>query len=293
MKIFLTGGTGFIGKFVVNKLSDHKLLVLGSTKSKASINHPNITYLQGNLNNLDLWKDKVKAFKPDGAIHIAWEGIPDYGIKQSLKNFGYGINLYKFLTAIGCKKILSTGSCWEYGGQEGKLTEETLHKPFNAFTAAKNALFLLGQEIAKEKQINFIWTRLFYVYGPGQRRKSLIPYIIDCIKNNKLPELKNPSAENDFIYVEDAAEAISKLILSYDRSGVFNIGSGKLSKVAGIVKIVLDYFKVDQKIKETKASQIDSLSSFYADISKIKKAVGWKPKTSIEQGILKTIQFTP
>lgn len=291
MKIFITGGSGFIGKFVVNKLKGHELLILTHNKKIPKISGK-VNLIQGGLGNLTHWKKEIEKFKPEATIHIAWEGIPDYGIETSLKNLYAGLDLYKLLADINCKQIITTGSCWEYGGQNGKLSEKVLVKPFNAFTAAKNSLNFLGQEIAKEKNINFIWTRLFYIYGPGQKEQSLIPYLINCAKMGKIPEIKNPNAENDFVYVEDVANALSKILLNCKESTTFNIGSGKLTSVQKIIDTIFKEFGGVKQFRKKEAKQTDSLSSFYADISKIKKELGWKPTTNIEQGIKRTMAYS-
>lgn len=290
MKIFITGGTGFIGKHLIERVHDEKLLILSHHAKPNLKTSGKKQIIQGSLANISNWKDHVKDFKPDATIHMAWEGIPDYGVEMSIKNLNYCLNLYRFLAEINCKTIISTGSCWEYGGQNGQLSEKTLVKPFNAFTASKNSLNFLGQEIAKENNINFIWTRLFYVYGPGQRSESLIPYLINSAKSGEVPEIKNLNAENDFVYVEDVADAILQLMLSGKKSTTYNIGSGKLTSVKYIVDQIFNYFNVKYKPKKAGAKQTDSLSSFYADISKINEEVGWVPKVNIDDGIKKTIE---
>lgn len=275
MKIFITGGTGFIGKHVVRKLKEDK--------------NNELFLLSKDLADIKAWKKEVENFKPEATIHLAWEGIPNYNSKTSLRNLKYGLDLMNMLAEIGCKTVLAAGSCWEYGGQFGKLAEDIPSKPLNAFTAAKNSLHLLGQEIAKENNMNFIWTRFFYVYGPGQKETSLIPYLINCAKNGKTPEIKNPLAKNDFIYVEDIAEAISQIIRKVKGSAIYNIGSGYLTSVQEIIKIIFDSYGFENQYKDIASDSTDTLSNFYADISKIKREIGWEPKVRIEEGIKKSI----
>lgn len=291
MRIFITGGSGFIGKFVVSLLKDHELLLLTHNKKLPELSGK-INLIQGGFEDLKDWGGEVEKFKPEATIHIAWEGIPDYGIDTSLKNLYFGLDLYKLLSKINCKKIITTGSCWEYGGQNGKLSEEVLVKPFNAFTSAKNSLNFLGQEITKEANINFLWTRLFYIYGPGQKEQSLIPYLINCAKNNLTPEIKNPDAENDFVYVEDVADAIYKILLNSNKSSIYNIGSGKLTSVQKIIELIFNKFGKSKKYRKKIPRQTDSFSSFYADIKKIKREIGWSPRTNINEGIIKTIAYS-
>ena len=276
MKIFITGSTGFIGKHLVKNLKarGHELFLLDK-----------------DLADIKEWINEVKNFNPDAVIHLAWQGIPDYGPETSAKNLKYGLDLIENLSKIGCKWVLSAGSCWEYGGKAGKISEDAEIKPINDFTKAKNDLHIKGREIAQKNNIDFIWTRFFYVYGPGQKETSLIPYLIKCVREGKTPEIKNPNAKNDFIYVEDLAEALAELVENKVKTNVYNIGSGKLTAVQDVIKIIYENFKLEPKKKDTAPGSTDIYSDFFADISKIKKDAGWQPKTTIEQGIKNTIDY--
>ncbi len=291
MRVFVTGGTGFIGSHVVKELqSEENALLLLSRQAKTNLSLleiPNVGIVQGDLSDIEKWKDEVEQFKPQAAIHMAWESLPNYDAKTSIRNLNYGLNLIRMLAESGCKSVICTGSCWEYGQQSGKLHEDVILKPSNAFTAAKNALHWVGREIAKEYDMHFIWTRLFYVYGPGQRETSLIPYIINCVRKNEKPEIKTPLTRNDFIYVEDVARAISAIVKQPQKDGVYNIGSGYSTSVQQVIKIVYNEFNVQYSGAD--APQNDSFVDFWADISKIKSDTGWEPEINIDEGIRRTI----
>ena len=295
MKVFITGGTGFIGRYVLKHLEKEGyniLLLTRASKENISsiIKSKKVDIVSGDLSDINKWKNKLIQFKPDTTIHLAWEGIPDYGVNKSIKNLKYGLNLFEELAEIGCKKIICTGSCWEYGQNQGKISEDFPVKSSNAFTTAKNALHLLGREIAIENNMQFIWTRLFYVYGPGQRGNSLIPYIIKCVKEGKKPKIKTPSARNDFIYVEDVAEAIVTILKKCNQSTVYNIGSGYSTSIQEIVREVCNCYNIEY-IQKNKQWTEDQTINFWADISKIKKKIGWEPKVNIVEGVKNTVSY--
>lgn len=259
MRIFITGGTGFIGKHLVKKLREDK--------------NNELFLLSKDLADINDWKKEIEDFKPEATIHLAWDGLPDYSAKTSIKNLKYGLDLINMLAQTSCKTILSVGTCWEI-----------LAQPFNAFSAAKNALHFLGEGIAKENNMNFIWTRLFYVYGPGQRESSLIPHLINCKKAGEKPEIKTPDAKNDFIYIQDIVEALDMIIRKGRNSAVYNIGSGELTSTREIAKIIFPDFDILE-------SEDNLDNGPCADISRIKKEIGWEPRTNIKQGIQKTINY--
>lgn len=293
MKVFITGGTGFIGTHLIKNLQDsnHDTLLLTLEGKEIPEDFPvNIKTIKGNLSNIDKWQDKLERFQPDVVIHMAWEGLPNYEYKTSVRNLEYGLKFITMLAEIGCKSVICTGSCWEYGKKHGKISEDVIPVSTNAFTAAKNALNIMGQEIAKENNMNFIWTRLFYVYGPGQRSYSLIPHIINCIQKGKKPEIKTPGAKIDFVYVEDVVNAISMILEKCNKNTVYNIGSGHSTSVKDVVEIVCENYDFDYKISSN--HQVNKSSTdFWADISKIKKEIGWVPETSMDKGIGRTIEY--
>jgi UDP-glucose 4-epimerase len=283
MKIFITGGTGAVGRPLIELLEkeNHKLLILSRKSPKKTGNNTN--YIKGDLKRIKLIKARLKKFRPEFVIHLAWENLRDFSINQGVANLISSLDLMFVLAEIGCKKILVTGTCWEYGKVTGKIKEDLIiTKPFNSYALAKDCFRRLAEVIAEKNKIQFIWARLFFVYGPGQNKSSLIPYLISSGKTGMIPNIKTPESENDFVYVYDVAEAITKLIKKVKKSGIYNIGSGKPTQVGKIVKLIHPSYTFKSKNKKR---------GLYADISKIKRETGWQSKTNINEGIKKTISY--
>lgn len=298
MKIFVTGGTGFIGKHLVKKLREkkHSLLLLSQQPVEG------FDFVEGDLSDINQWKAGVKKFKPDAAVHLAWEGLPDYSVLNSRKNINYGLDLFSFLAGIRCKIVLAVGSAWEYGGRqpETAVAGTMLAKPSDTFSAAKWIVNLWGtalveennKECSSQDKSRFIWARILFVYGPGQRETSLVAYLINCWKKNIRPEIKNPSAKNDFIYIDDVVEALIMLLENCKKSGEYDIGCGKLIGTQEIINIIAEKLKVRDWFKDVnQLNDVYSIPSPVADVSRIKEEIGWEPRINIEEGIQKMIDY--
>lgn len=289
MKIFLTGGTGFNGSNLLKRIEDtNKILLLTRQQNYKSFSK-NVDFVYGDLSDVSTWENKLEKFMPDAAVHLAWDGIPnDYSPEMSAKNLRNSLNLMISLSKIECSKIIVSGTCWEYGRKEGELDETIEPKPFKPLAIAKNSLYQMTKELVKEKNIDLIWARFFYIYGSGRGKITLVPYIINSIKKNQKPEIKNPFSKYDFVYSEDVADALSMIIQKSDKSAVYNIGSGKSTSILDISKMIYDKLNIPYNLEFHKQDN-KHFDNFWADIKKIKNEIGWEPKISLEDGIEKTI----
>lgn len=301
MKIFIIGGTGFIGRHTVKLLSakGHELMMLVHNKKRDLDNLFNnlglgkqIKTVYGGLSDMVKLKGQLKEFKPDTVLHLAWEGLPDYGMEMCLLNLYYGLNLFKVAGESGIKCIVSVGSCWEYAKRHGRLTEDSQIEYSKMFPAVKNSLRIMGEAIAKEYCARFYWPRLFFVYGPGQRNTSLIPSIINSVRMGDKLVIKNPSDRNDFIFVLDAVQAIVNIIEEKPDKVVYNVGSGYSTCVSEIISLVYDAMgsKMDYVFKKSQTSD-HMRDDFWADITAIQNDVGWSPKYSLVEGIKATVEY--
>jgi nucleoside-diphosphate-sugar epimerase len=137
MKVLVSGSTGFIGNYVTRKLLSRDISVIATSadgeKAKTRDWFNKVNYVPFRLEDFDDKKDYYQFFGlPDRMIHLAWEGLPNYK-----DDFHEKINLprhYSFLTNLirnGLNDLTVTGTCFEYGMQEGKLDEEMAVFPSN------------------------------------------------------------------------------------------------------------------------------------------------------------------
>lgn len=287
MKIFLTGGSGFIGRHLIPLLSEsgHEVLALSRNLvvDKASLR---VKTLVGNLAAPESYRPSLKAFKPDCAVHLAWEGLPDYSVKNCRRNLVAGLDLLEALHQVGCERIFSSGTCWEYGNLTGSVRESDVGREIGAFAAFKVSLRAIGESTCLKEGTRFIWGRPFFVYGPGQRSSALIPSCYRSLCAGESPQIKEPHAVNDFIHVTDVARAIRALIEECPTTGVFNIGTGVPSPVWRVVNYVAASLGKSPVYSEATCS---SNHGFWADTEKI-SSLGWAPSLALEAGIVQTVK---
>jgi nucleoside-diphosphate-sugar epimerase len=286
LKIFITGVNGFIGQHLLLLLGEHDVLVL-TRGNPAVIYPPNVNFVIGDLNQSDSYQSVLEKFKPECCIHLGWEGLPDYSFENNFKNLTATLTLFNLLARIKCSKVIGIGSCWEYGDQPGKLPESSEGENLGQFAVFKKAIYSIGQSFFKNIGIDFIWARIFYVYGPGQRTISLIPNSIDALSKNTMPSIRSPLAENDFIYVSDVAAALLALSNAKNVSGIFNIGSGHPIRVDKLVNVISQAMEKSEVFLTPEEES--SASSSYADISKLHQ-LGWSPSVPLVQGVEKTLK---
>jgi len=294
--ILITGASGFIGQSLVYRLSKTNNKILAISRKKYEVeDNSNIEWVKCDIFDFQKIHQKVKDFKPEVVIHLLWEDIPNFNLENSLKNINNSINFFKFIFTLDtCKKILVSGSCLEYSKNKGVCIEDEIVIPNNYFTWAKHTL-KNWLEI-EALRCNFIlgWFRIFYVYGPNQRKESLIPSLVNSFIHKKKITVNNIYNSNDFIFIDDVIDAFICFLNKKITSGTFNLGYGSpvsiLDVCGHIEKIILnsnkqtkDLFKFNNEINYNKKS------SFWANIEKSKDKLDWMPKHNIKDGLIKTI----
>lgn len=281
MRILLTGATGFIGKQLLPMLSTHQVLVVDISRPQNCGSE--YDFFKGDLFNVDTYAPAVIAFAPQACIHLAWKGLPDYSLFACLENFNMTLRLYNILEKCGCKKVITAGTCWEYGSLKGCCKETDLPGQMNLFASFKTAIRSIGESMAILKSIQFIWARIFFIYGPGQRETSLIPTCIKALQSGRMPEIKNPQALNDFIHIVDVAKALVALVETANINGIFNICSGAPTKVADIFTMISRYTIRSNALSLDTEFGVES--GFWGDNTRIQTSTTWKPEILLDDGI--------
>lgn len=223
----VTGATGVIGRPAIRNLLEggRKVLAIGQRDTPFE-DHPHLRYIPLNLHDKAAIDSFFEKHRPSHLIHLAWEATPGK-FWHSRENFRWVSSsaylLDKFVSAGGRKAVLA-GSCAEYDWRTSPLDEETSPLlPKTLYSVSKNAYRQMAEVIAKD--IELVWARIFFPYGPGEDPKKLISYIVGEISEGRVPDIQNPERAVDFIHLDDVVKVISALAYKSIK-GQINICSG-------------------------------------------------------------------
>jgi nucleoside-diphosphate-sugar epimerase len=281
MRVFVTGGSGFIGRHLLPLLEGHEVLCL-SHATPAAVRSPTMATVVGDLHAPSLFAAELERFAPECCLHLAWSGLPDYSLANCRRNLVASIGLFDILNRSQCR-IVVAGTCWEYGSLVGALAESAGEAAPNLFGAFKSGLRTIGTSMCDATGGRLVWARIFFAYGPGQRPASLIPSCYRCFRQGVPPNITNPGSVNDFIHVADVAAALRRFIERDVAAGIYNIGSGQPATVEEVVNLVAAHLGRPPVPPRGAAAR-----GSWADVAKM-MALGWRPQYTLETGVLQTL----
>jgi nucleoside-diphosphate-sugar epimerase len=236
MKIFVTGGTGFIGSHFINNAikAGHQLICIRRPNSKPRINierHP--TWLTGQLD--DDWEEYLKGC--DALVHLSACGVsPQKASREEMLKWNINASYKLILSAIksGIYNYLIVGSSAEYGSSGNKykfIPIDAMLEPTTSYAATKSAFLQLMYGLTYEEDLRVVYSRIFNAFGDGQHKDNFWPGLREAALKGNDFEMTGGEQIRDFIKVEDV---VKKLIDQLDFSdmqlgqiNLKNIGTGK------------------------------------------------------------------
>lgn len=291
MKVLITGATGFIGKRLYKETKARGLDVVGISKSEieggAGIKLIDITK-KGDVDDLFSWS------KFDLVFHLA-AYIPKNHDKLSAdeiyKCFDVNtlgtINLLEAGVKYGVKRFVYASSASVYSAEPKKfpVTEEDV-EPRNFYGESKLLAELYVGKYARENGFSYSCLRYSSVYGPGQKKNSVLPLFIDTARvGGELNVFGSGNRSQDFVFVDDVVDA-TVLAGQSENSGVYNIGSGRETTMIELAKTITSVVgKGTISYVPSPKGKPEDKQQFYMDISSAKRELGYSPKITLNEGI--------
>ena len=329
MKILVTGGAGFIGSAVVRHIVQNtqdvvlnvdKLTYAGNLESLASVHgHERYTFSQTDICDRVALDQLFEDFKPDAVMHLAAESHVDRSISGPADFIETNIiGTYQLLEATRHywnslveprKKAfrfhhISTDEV--YGDLEGTddlFLETTPYAPSSPYSASKASSDHLVRAWHRTYGLPVVITNCSNNYGPYHFPEKLIPLIIqNALAGKALPVYGNGHQIRDWLFVEDHARALYKVVTEARVGETYNIGGHNEQKNIDVVKAICELLEELAPNKPSGIEHYQDLITYvtdrpghdlrYAiDASKIKKDLGWVPQETFETGLRKTVEW--
>lgn len=212
--------------------------------------------------------------KPEVVVINSWPGLPNYHqVFHLSKTMPAMINLIDKLIDINCKKIIFSGTCYEYGDCSGMVSETQATNPLLPYSIAKDTLRRYIEFRHRERSFQYVWARIFYPFGINQNKDSLYPSLINAIQNNYLSFRIGPSSQQrDFISINNVISDLIKLVYHQDACGVYNICSGVPQSIFEFCSSIINYHNSPiQLIEDESLRRSSEPTSFWGNRDKIVK----------------------
>jgi len=276
MRILITGNKGFIGTYLTQKLKKegHELVLCDLNNGV----------------NIKNWDEISEIKNIDISIHLAnLSFVPASFADPKLfyeTNYITTLNMLELCRLNNARLIYF--SSYMYGSPDYQPIDENHPlKAYNPYSQTKLIAERLCEGYNRDFKVPVTIFRPFNIYGKGQNPDFLIPTIINQAKTGKIT-IKDDRPKRDYIHVLDIVEAVTAVVNKPAKSSeiqIYNLGSGKSYSVKEVIDMVCHYF--EKKPEYTCLNEIrpNEVMDTIADISKIKKEIGWEPTVSLEEGI--------
>ncbi len=246
LKVLITGITGFLGSHIAENLIGENIQVIGIKRPDSDTwrcrdFEDKVEWI--NFDDLNNWKKGALDKPAIVVIHCAWIGVEakdrDNWLVQS-KNIDLLVNLLDLSNYFTIQKFVFLGSQAEYGFINGKVDENYKVLPTNAYGCIKVACLEIIKTYANQKNMKWLWLRVFSVFGAKENENWLIPSIIKSMKKEAEMDFTVGLQKYAYLYVNDFSKIVTALLKNDINSGVYNISSSQVQQLKYLIESIRD-----------------------------------------------------
>ncbi|QTS86229.1 dTDP-glucose 4,6-dehydratase [Ectopseudomonas khazarica] len=329
MRILITGGAGFIGSALIRHLirqTDHEVLNLdkltyaGNLESLETVaDSPRYRFVQADIADSEQVAATLAEFQPDAVMHLAAESHVDrsidgpaafiqtnivgtYSLLESVRSYWLGLDAER-QAAFRFHHISTDEVYGDLHGVDDLFSETTPYAPSSPYSASKAASDHLVRAWLRTYGLPVLLTNCSNNYGPYHFPEKLIPLmILNALAGKPLPVYGNGQQVRDWLYVEDHARALLKVVSEGQVGETYNIGGHNEQKNLDVVHAICALLEELAPQKPAGIARYEELITYvqdrpghdlrYAiDASKIERELGWVPEETFASGLRKTVQW--
>ena len=292
----VNGSLGSIGLALINQLLARKVKVYAI----AFPGDPRIELIPGeaeivpcDMRQIDALTQTIKE-PVDAFVHLAWAGTIGPGRDDMLlqtQNIRCAIEAAQTAKKLGCEVFVGVGSQAEHGRIEGKVTASAPCFPTNGYGMAKLCAGQMTRVVCKQLGIRHVWARVLSVYGVNDGPLSVISVLLDKLFKGEKPVLTAGEQMWDYLYAEDAGDALCCMAESGRDGAIYPVGSGKIRPLREYFEALRD--AVDPSLPLGLGEMPypeNQVMHLEADISELQRDTGFAPRTSFEEGIREVVK---
>jgi nucleoside-diphosphate-sugar epimerase len=246
-RILITGATGFVGRQIGKALAS-KNVCLRCVVRKGKENQLSDFESAEIVTTEDLFAEKsdwwtYQCRGIDTIIHAAWYAEPGKYLHSDLNSncLKGSLNLAQGAIKAGVRRFVGIGTCFEYNLSAGVLSADTPLQPTTPYAGSKAALYFGLDHWLQSHSVQFVWCRLFYLYGESEDPRRLVPYLRSKLVRGEPAELTRGDQIRDFLEVSEAGRMIVDVALS-NQKGAVNICSGIPITVRQLAERIADEY---------------------------------------------------
>lgn len=282
-KVLITGITGFLGSHIAENLISNDIKVVGLKRKKSNIWR--CEEFKEKIHWIDISDDgsfinQLTSHSFDTIIHAAWIGVESNDRDnwyEQIKNITFFVELLEAAKILEVKRIIFLGSQAEYGTINSKISEDSETNALNAYAATKLACLEILKSFSVSNNINWIWLRLFSIFGEKENSNWLIPSLVNSMLNSSEMKFTLGEQKYAYLYVKDYAEIMRRIILNNLESGIYNVSSNETKTIKSIIEdikniinseFILDFGALNYRLGQSMHMEGD-IQKLCSQISKI------------------------